>query len=153
MKQSLCISPIQSVTLVVFSVVLLFATPSYSVDLELAWLPNGEADLEGYGIYFRKGSTTSTYDLYGYIKVSELSDSTAPSIFISDLNANERYYFAVTAYDTEGWESPFSSSICVYVDQILSDCSYNSDQSIKVQEAAGGGSGGGGGCFIRSFFY
>lgn len=133
--------------LMMYSVVAYLPRTSYSADVKLAWQPNGEADLEGYGVYFNKDTPSLPYSFFGYVSVSELSKPEAPSVTVTGLEPKANYFFAVTAYDTEGWESAFSNVICVYVDQELSQCTYQ-----DKPESRGSG-GGGGGCFVNSSRY
>src|SRR5512137_1148377 len=48
-------------------VLLFLAAPALSADVTLAWDPNSEADLEGYGVYFKLGASGPPYDLFGYV--------------------------------------------------------------------------------------
>jgi uncharacterized membrane protein len=55
-------------------IVLLFlAAPALSADVTLAWDPNSEADLEGYGVYFKQGASGPPFDLFGYVTLSFLA--------------------------------------------------------------------------------
>jgi hypothetical protein len=107
----------------------------------LAWDPNSEPDLEGYGVYLHKDTPGPPYELAGYITLAELTNSASPSFDVSGLEKGARYYFAVTAYDTAGDESAFSNSVCADVGDTITACS---------AEASSSGGGGGGGCFISA---
>lgn len=122
-----------------FLVSLLWSTPVLSADVTLAWDPNSDADLEGYGVYLRKDTQGPLYDLAGYVTLAELDDVNAPTFVVSGLEKGFRYYFAATAYDTEGNESAFSNVVCADIGDTVTACSSSSD---------GGGGGGGFGCFI-----
>ena len=50
-----------------------------AADVTLAWDANTESDLEGYGVYFRRGSSDPPYDLFGYVSVDELSNANSPA--------------------------------------------------------------------------
>ena len=80
-------------------VLLSLAAPALSADVTLAWDPNTEVDLEGYGVYFKQGASGPPYDLVGYVTLEELQDPDNPAFAITDLEKGSNYYFAVTAYD------------------------------------------------------
>ena len=101
-------------------VLLFLAAPALSADVTLAWDPNSEADLEGYGVYFKLGTSGPPYDLFGYVTLQELNDPDNPAFAVTGLAKGSSYYFAVTAYDTAGNESGYSSPVCAQIgDQIL----------------------------------
>jgi len=120
-----------------------FVSLAAAADVNLAWSPNGEADLAGYGIYSRRDVDGPPYDLIGYIALEELPDRDNPSFTVSGLEQGFSYYFAATAYDTAGNESPFSNSACATVGDQIGLCN-------DTVNGSGGGGGGGGGCFIRT---
>jgi uncharacterized membrane protein YgcG len=140
-------------------VLLVLATPALSADVTLAWDPNSEADLEGYGVYFKLGASGPPYDLFGYVTLQELNDPDNPSFAVTGLVMGSNYYFAVTAYDTAGNESGYSTPVCAQIgDQILPCTSASSGgssggsagASSGVASGGSGGGGGGGGCFIET---
>jgi hypothetical protein len=99
-----------------------FICPSVSAyQLTLEWDSNVEQDLAGYIVYYGTTSRDYKYD----VDVGEETSCT-----ISGLYSGVTYYFAVTAYDIDGNESPYSAEI-----------TYPNFAS---------GSGGGGGCFIST---
>ena len=130
-------------------VLLFLAAPALSADVTLAWDPNSEADLEGYGVYFRKGTPGPPYDLAGNLALADLNNSYAPLFVVSGLEKGFRYYFSVTAYDTAGNESTFSSAVCADVGDTITPCSAAPPGSSPVS-GGGGSGGGGGGCFIET---
>jgi uncharacterized membrane protein YgcG len=137
------------------------ALPAWCADLALLWDANSEPDIKGYGIYF-KNTPDSEYILYGYMESQEFADPGRPRMVVSGLEKGKSYYFAATAYDTEGLESGFSNSICVEVGDTIAACSTSNEGSgeesgsiVDGSSSGGGGSsgsGGGGGCFIDSLF-
>jgi len=138
-------------------VLLFLVAPALSADVTLAWDPNSEADLEGYGVYFKQGASDPPYDLFGYVALQELNDPDNPVFAVTGLTKGSSYYFAVTAYDAAGNESGYSTPVCAEIgDQILpctsSDGSGSSSSSGSAGGSAssGGGGGGGGGCFIET---
>jgi uncharacterized membrane protein YgcG len=137
---------------------LFLAAPALSADVTLAWDPNTEADLEGYGMYFKQGASGPPYDLVGYVTLEELKDPDNPTFAITDLEKGSNYYFAVTAYDTAGNESAYSTPVCAQIgDQIL-PCASSDGSGGSSESGGSGGSGGssgssgggGGGCFIET---
>src|SRR5512139_470965 len=124
-----------------FMMLVLFASPAFAVDATLAWDPNAETDLEGYGVYFRQGKPGPPYELFGYVTTAELPDPSSPTFTLTGLLQGSRYYIALTAYDAAGDESCFSSVVCADVGGNITAC--------PASAGGGGGSGGGGGaCFI-----
>jgi len=75
---------------------------SCAADLTLAWDPNSETDLAGYTLYY--GSSSRNYP--NSIDVGNVNAYTA-----QNLTEGQTYYFAATAYDTNGNESAFSEEI------------------------------------------
>lgn len=125
------------------------------VEFKLAWDANSEEDLDGYEIYAREGVSGSPYKLIGEVYVDELAEPDNPMVTITDLYNgvfagpairmteladNSTYYFALTAFDTQGNISDLSKELCVEI---------TGSSAIECRSAANGGdSGGGGGCFI-----
>jgi len=71
-------------------------------EVALAWDANTEPDLDGYKLYYGSSSRS-----YGYIiDVGNQTDFT-----VVDLVEGETYYFAVTAYNTTGYESTYSNEV------------------------------------------
>ena len=126
-------------------IVLLFlAAPALSADVNLGWDPNGEANLEGYGVYYKQGASGPPYNLFGYVSLQELNDPDNPAFTLTGLQKGSRYYFAVTAYSTAGNESGYSTPVCAQIgDQIL-PCT-SSSGSGGSSGGSGGSSGGSGG--------
>lgn len=88
--------------------VLLFFTSAFDLQaapasVTLAWYPNVEANLAGYNVYY--GTVSRVYP--GSLSVS----STATSATVTNLQAGQTYYFAVTAMDIAGLESDYSAEI------------------------------------------
>ena len=133
-----------------FLITLLWSTSVLSADVTLAWDPNSEPDLEGYGVYFRKGTPGPPYDLAGNLALADLTNDTAPLFVVSGLEKGFKYYFAVTAYDTAGNESTFSSAVCAEIGDTITPCAAAPPDSGAVSGGGGSGGGGGGGCFISA---
>lgn len=75
---------------------------SFADYLALSWSPNHEADLAGYRVYYGKFSRN-------YDDMTDVGNTS--SCTLSGLEANSRYYVALTAYDTFGNESDFSNEV------------------------------------------
>jgi len=119
-----------------------FILPSYSIqkahaaEITLAWDQNSEPDIAGYRIYYGQES-------HSYTNVVDIGKHT--SCVIADLEDGETYYFAATAYNTDGFESGYSNEIS------NGEPGTTPDQAPDDGDggAASGGSGGGGSsCFI-----
>jgi hypothetical protein len=127
-----------------------------AADVTLAWDANAESDLEGYGVYFRRGSSGPPYDLFGYVAVDELSNADSPTFTVTGLQQGATYYFAVTAYDASGNESAYSAPVCAQVGDTVTACAASgstappSSSSAAGSGTSSGGGGGGGGCFIQT---
>ena len=70
--------------------------------VSLAWDPNTETDLAGYQLYY--GQSSGNYQF-----TVDVGNQTTYTL--SGLADGQTYYFAVTAYDTSGNESNFSSEV------------------------------------------
>ena len=68
----------------------------------LIWDPNSEPDLAGYKLHL--GPTSGNYDTV--IDVGNLTTYT-----LTDLDVDETYYIAATAYNTSGLESGYSNEV------------------------------------------
>lgn len=133
----------------------------HAADVTLAWDPNREPNLIGYGVYYTQGADGPPYDLFGYYDTSELADPNSPTFTITGLDKNANYYFAVTAFDSSDNESAYSASVCAQVGDTVTPCGSStgsttsgsgtsSSSSVTPPAYSGSSSGGGGGCFVRS---
>lgn len=68
----------------------------------LGWNPNPEPNIAGYRLYY--GTSSGNYNYY-----VDAGNSTV--VTLSSLGEATHYYFAVTAYNSSGIESPFSSEV------------------------------------------
>ncbi len=78
------------------------ATGSQAANVTLAWDSNAEPDLAGYIVYF--GTVSRNYPTS--VDVGKVN-----SYEVTNLAAGQTYYFAVTAYDSQGNESAYSNEI------------------------------------------
>ena len=90
--------------------------------ITLEWDASSGTDVAGYKIYY--GTVSRNYDT-----VLDVGDYT--SVSIADLEDNETYYFAVTAYNADGEESDYSDEVCIncadddesgYSSEVCIDC-------------------------------
>ncbi len=88
------------------SFVLLLSISGYADDVNASWDPNSESDLAGYRIYY--GTQSGSYN-------TNVDAGNAASVEIKGLQTNTTYYFAVTAYDVTGNESPFSQEVSLFI--------------------------------------
>ncbi|MEJ2642327.1 MAG: fibronectin type III domain-containing protein [Desulfosarcinaceae bacterium] len=119
-------------TIVLASLLFMIPVKTLAGEITLAWDPNNETDLAGYRLYMREGAQVSGFGLLVDIPLTDI-ESEAPSFTVFDLEADTRYYFAITAYNANGDESGRSNSVCVLNDQ---PCVVNSSASSS------------GGCFL-----
>jgi len=71
-------------------------------EVRLEWNKNTESDLAGYRIYY--GPASGSYEF-------SVDVGNSASSIISELETGTTYYFAITAYDTNGNESEYSAEI------------------------------------------
>ena len=71
------------------------------------WLPNSEQDLAGYKVYY--GIASRSYS-------SSIPAGLSTQYSISNLQPGYEYFFAVTAYDTAGNESPLSDEVSILIE-------------------------------------
>ena len=123
---------------------LLSITPAEAYDLMLQWDANSEPDVAGYVLYIDDGTSDPTYEYFDTYPLEDI-DPDNPSCIITGLQNDHVYYFALTAYDTEGNESDLSDDICVNNGM---ECASTLNTGGSSATASSGG--GGGGCFISS---
>lgn len=80
----------------------LFSMSAWAEEVTVAWNPNSESDLAGYKVYY--GNATGIYDTS--VDVGNKTNYT-----ILGIVSGQGYFIAVTAYDTSGNESGYSSEI------------------------------------------
>jgi hypothetical protein len=90
------------ILLIVGSSIGLLPKVAHSAQITLTWNANTEPDLAGYRIY--QGTSSGVYP--NVKDVGNMTTATVPN-----LTAGQTYYFAVTAYGTEGLESGYSNEV------------------------------------------
>jgi hypothetical protein len=127
------------------------AAPVMARDITIAWDPNQETDLDGYAVYYARHSPGPPYDFVGDLPLSTLPDPEQPTTDITNLEEDVNYYFALTAYDTEGNESSFSQDLCVRVGETIQECApAGVSSSISSSSSGGSGSGPFAACYIQA---
>jgi len=111
---------------IIFSI---FIPIAWSAQVTLHWTASSGI-VEGYNIH--QGTSSRDYDV-------TLDVGNWTSVTIAGLEDGKAYYFAATAYNSEG-ESGYSKEVCI-------NCA-----SQGATNSSGGG-GGGGGCFINIAAY
>jgi hypothetical protein len=102
--------PMIALFLTVFS----FSPTALAIDYTFVWEANEEPQVEGYKLYYSADLPGPPYDglhpfypqLDSPIDVGNLTEYT-----LQDLEEGVVYYFAVTAYDSEGNESGYSNQV------------------------------------------
>ena len=125
------VSPLLNSTLLVFLGVLISVTISYAAQITLEWDANSEPNIFGYNVYY--GKANGDYDVT--LDVGNWTTAT-----VADLEDDETYYFAVTAYNADGLESGYSSEVCINCESVSTTMSSGDD-------------GSGNGCFIDTTAY
>jgi hypothetical protein len=144
--------------LLIFSIFFCFVSPVYAVDVTMAWSPNTESDVEGYKLYYKTGLNGPPYNGVGAtegdapitIWTDELYNPEQPEFTIHGLNENETYYFVLTAYDIDGYESAYSDEVSFNSGD---DATYDGGGATYDGGNATNDGGGGGGCFIATAAY
>src|SRR6266481_7779941 len=75
---------------------------AFAASVTLVWNPSPGTNVAGYNVYYGVASRTYT----NKVNVGNVTNAT-----ISGLIVGTTYYFAVTAYDTYGLESDYSTEI------------------------------------------
>lgn len=83
-------------------------TITHAGDVTLQCDANIESDLAGYKLYY--GNESGVYGDSIPFPLSELTDTSNPE-FTTPVLPSGTYYFALTAYDTEGLESGYSNEV------------------------------------------
>jgi hypothetical protein len=108
----------------IFFIFLIIPFLASAAVVKLAWDPSTEQNLAGYKVYY--GYASGDYD-------TSIDVGDTPTFQITDLEYDQTYYFAVTAYDTSGLESDYSDEIS-YI-PIEHDYNYNYNSSMEDGEA------------------
>lgn len=100
------------IILVAFAHLLLLASVTHSRDITLEWDPNTEPDIAGYKIYYKAASPELPLDGTGAEEgPSPVDVKENTRAVLKGLDDSKIYYFAVTAYNSAGYESSFSNIV------------------------------------------
>lgn len=91
-----------------FLCIVLVSGLAYAADVTFFWTPNSESFLAGYKIYY--GTTSRNYTTSVDVGKPATVDGVV-SATLSGFTAGVTYYFAATAYDTDGFESEYSTEL------------------------------------------
>ena len=84
----------------------------------VSWTTNAETDLASYRVCYRAGSNGPPFDGVAAVEGSPSPvQTTATNLLLRGLKLGTNYFIALTAVDTSGNESPFSSSVQVTTTQ------------------------------------
>jgi len=102
-----------SISLLISLFLLLLAGTCSASTITLAWDSQSAPDLAGYRVYYSDTNSTPFTGTGADQGASPISMSTQPSATITGLNAGKAYYFAITAVNTAGIETPYSTIVTV----------------------------------------
>lgn len=93
---------------------LMVQTACFAETVSLSWDANTESDLAGYKVYYKADSSSLPFDGTGAVEgASPVDVYNLTAATVSGLDPRRTYYFAVTAYNTTGIESPYSNIVTV----------------------------------------
>ncbi len=95
----------RNVILFVLAFVMFSQVPGFAASVLISWNANTESDLAGYNLYYGTQS-----GIYG-----TKTDVENVTTYQFNAQTGTTYYFAITAYDTSGNESGYSSEVSIYV--------------------------------------
>jgi hypothetical protein len=101
-----------------------------AADVTLSWDRNAEPTVVGYRVYY--GTSSRSYS-------DVVNAGTSTTYVVTGLDSDRKYFFTVTAYDSEGNESGFSNEV-----------SWGTNAAPSPGSVPGGS---GGGCLIASAVY
>ena len=129
MRKSLNIFLYLKIALIIFALLPCLHTSIYAQDITLGWDANTEPDIDHYVVYwgtdFDPPYPNNSEDEGDFI------DANTTTYTVTGLAEGTVYYFAATAFDTEGLESEYSNVV-------------------SAEIPGGSGDGGEGGCFIAT---
>lgn len=85
---------------------------AHGANVTLGWNPNSEPDLAGYVLYSSPGAAGQPYDYVATYPLNSINPA-SPKCTITGMEDDVPYYFVVSAYDTDNYESGYSNEICV----------------------------------------
>ena len=100
-------------TLIALLILLVSATSCLASTITLQWDPETAEDLAGYKVYYADSAEVPFAGTGAAQGASPVDVAQINSATITGLDPNRSYYFAVTAYNTAGVESPYSNIVHV----------------------------------------
>jgi len=99
------------VVLGIFLAVGAYAAPANKLGLE--WDANTETNLAGYKVYYKTGSPGPPYDGVGQVEGdSPIDVGNVTEFYFNSIDFRAKdFWFVVTAYSTEGFESGYSNEV------------------------------------------
>jgi hypothetical protein len=114
-KESIKMRCFWTFLLTCFAILVFFGNTCYAFDVTLAWDANSETNLAGYKLYYGvtaggpyNGAGSSSGALPIIIPLSSLPDPATPKCTVYGLTEGT-YYFVVTAFNTDEFESGYSN--------------------------------------------
>ncbi len=133
-KFLICFGRLVLLAAILFPIAAATSTP---LEITLAWDPSPDADVVGYGIYF-KAAGDQAFKFLDDVYVDELEDPDNPMVTLTELDDGATYYFAVTAFSEDGHESSFSSKVCVQINgAAVAECSSEDDDDNNRNDGSG----------------
>ena len=90
----------------------IFAGTAFAQSITLAWDANTESNIAGYKVYYKTGTTSTSYN------GTEADQGASPvdvgantTITLTGLDGSQPHSFVVTAYNTDGQESTYSAAV------------------------------------------
>jgi len=89
-------------------------TVCFAETVSLSWDANSEPNLGGYKVYYKADSFSLPFDGVNAVEgASPVDAHNLTTATISGLDLSRTYYFAVTAYNTSGFESAYSNIVTI----------------------------------------
>jgi hypothetical protein len=104
--------------LILSCLMVFFAGPVHSAQVTIAWDPNTEPEVVGYRLHYGFASGQ-------YASLSDVGSQTTCTL--AGLEAGNTYFFAATAYDTQGNQSSYSQEVGFTVPSVGQDKSITYD--------------------------
>ncbi len=99
---------LQRFILTFFSLFLYLSAPAMAAEATFSWVPNSETNLAGYKVYY--GNSSRNYTNVIDVGLPQPNNGRIQAS-VDGLAEGETYYFAATAYDSQGAESDYSIEI------------------------------------------
>ena len=102
------------VTMFLSAIILAGQATCFATNVSLQWDPETDPNVTGYKVYYQADSSTQPLNGTGATNgASPVDVQNLTSATISGLDPNHAYYFAVTAYNASGVESPYSNLVAI----------------------------------------